>query len=204
MARPVVSDLAEDFHEALGFHTEDDAELDYPLLHFVAVLVAPLEPIYEIVRERDDSPPWGVLFDVDECPAWALLFLSQFPGVLLEPGMTEEQQRDEIRAPTGWKRGQPEAIRIAGQRTLTGTKRIVVRPRTPVPGVHYIRTLKSETPDEERTRAALRAALPPWEVLDYEAFDGPTYTDADAAYADYDAEDEAVGTYTEDLESTLP
>ncbi len=203
MPLPEVSDLAEAFWRDLGYHAEDDEAQGYPLLIFCSALTLPLEPIYEIVRERDDSPPWAILWDVDECPAWALPYLSMFPGVVLQPGMTEEQQRNEIREPTGWRRGQTQAIKIAGQRTLTGTKRVIIRPRTPGPGEHYVRTLASETPDEERTRRELRAALPPWEVLDYEAISGVDWEDIEASYADWDT---VAATFTDwdDLEDTLP
>lgn len=185
MARPEVSELAEQFFGALGFHAEDDEANDWPLLRFCAAWIAPLEPVNEIVRERGDSPPWGVLFDVDNCPAWALPFLAQYVGVVITPEMSEDQIRNEILEPTGWARGREPAIRIAAQRTLTGDQRVIIRPRTPEAGVHYIRTLKSETPDEERTRAVLRAALPAWEVLDYAAIDGVTWGDIAASYEDW-------------------
>lgn len=185
MSRPVVSDLAELFYEGLGFHTEDDEATDWTLLRYSAGGVKPIEPVYELVRERDDgTPPWGILFDVDECPAERLPYLAQYPGCVLTPEMSESQIRNEIREPTGWSRGRTPAIKIAAQRTLTGTKRVIVRPRTPAVGEHYIRTLASETPDEERTRKVLRAAVPAWEKLNYEAIDGVTWEDIAASFKD--------------------
>ncbi len=203
MPLPEVSDLAEAFWRDLGYHAEDDEAQGYPLLIYCSAWNLPLEPIHEIIRERDGLKPWEILFDPDECPVWGLPYLSMFPGVELQPGMSEEQQRNEIREPTGWRRGQPQAIRIAGQRTLTGTKRVIVRPRTPEPGMHYIRTLASETPDEERTRRELRAALPPWEVLDYEAIDGVTVEDVAAGWKTV-ADLAAAFTSVEDLTDILP
>jgi hypothetical protein len=203
MPAPEVSELAEAFWRDLGFHSEDDEAEGYALLIFCSALTLPLEPVYEIARERDDSPPWAILFDVDECPAWALPHLSMYPGVVLQPGMSEEQQRNEIRQPTGWRRGQTPSIKIAGQRTLTGTKRVIVRPRTPGPGEHYVRTLLSETPEPERTEAELRAAIPPWEVLDYEAISGVSWADITASFKDWSAV-KAAFTDWADLADTLP
>lgn len=203
MPAPVVSDLAEAFWRDLGYHAEDDEAEDYALLIFCSAQMLPLEPVYEIVRERDDSPPWGILFDVDEAPAWALPYLSMYPGVVLEPGMSEEQQRNEIREPTGWRRGQTASIKIAGQRTLTGTKRVIVRPRTPEVGIHFIRTLIGETPDPARTEAVLRSALPAWELLDYEAMVGVTVEDIAASFKSVEALTAAFKS-VEDLTDTLP
>ena len=153
---------------------------------FCQALGAPLEPIYELVRERDDAAPWAILLDPDECPAFALPYLAQFVGVVITPEMDEEQIRNEIREPTGWKRGQTEAIKIAIRRTLTGENPLViVKPRTPEVGHHYIRTLLSETPDPARTEAVVRAAVPAWEKLDYAAFVGMTWADVIAKHADW-------------------
>ena len=177
----------------------------WPLLQFCAASLGPLGPVYEIVREGDDgAPPWSILWDVDKAPAWALPYLSMFPGVVLQPGMSEEQQRNEIREPTGWRRGQPAAIKIAARRTLSKPDaRVIVRPRTPEPGVHFIRTLISETPDPARTEAEIRSELPPWEVLDYEAMAGVTVEDVAASWKSVEALTAAFKS-VEDLTDTLP
>jgi hypothetical protein len=204
MPRPVVSDLAELFYEDLGFHKDDDEATDWTLLRFNAGWAKPIEPVYELVRERDDgTPSWGILFDVDECPVARLPYVAQYPGCVLTPEMSEEQIRNEIREPTGWKRGQAASIKIAPRRTLTGTRRVILRSRTPEVGMHYIRTLATETLDEERTRKVLRAALPAWEVLDYEAIDGVTWEDIAASYKD-SAAVAAAFTDVADLADILP
>ena len=187
MARPEVSALAEVFYEAMGFHRDRDEENDWALLKFCAAWVSPLDPVYELVRERDDAAPWGILLDPDRCPAECLSYLAQWVGVLLTPEMTEADRRTAIREPTGWARGREPAVRIAALPTLTGTRRIIIRSRTPEVGIHYIRTLASETPDPERTRAALRDALPAWEVLNYEALAGVTWADVAAGWEDWAA-----------------
>jgi hypothetical protein len=152
----------------------------FPLRKWCEGECAPMQACYDLLREREDgTASWEILFDVDRCPAFALPFLAQWVGVIVTPEMTEEQIRNEIREPTAWKRGQPEAIRIGLRRTLVGEEPLViVRSRTPEAGHHYIRTLKSQTPDPERTERELRRnLLPAWEQLGYEAIEGVTVLD---------------------------
>lgn len=197
------SELWEGLYEALGYHRVTDPSRGYALRGFCEAWCSTLQPVNEIVRERDDGPAWAILFDVDLCPAGSLPYLAQYVGVVLTPEMSEEQIREELREPTGWARGRLPAIRLAGQRTLTGTRRVIVRPRTPEVGFHYIRTLQAETPDQERTRAQLRAAVPAWEVLGYEAIDGVTWADVEASWEDWG---EIAGTFESwaDLADILP
>jgi hypothetical protein len=178
--------LWEELYAALGYHRETDAATGYALRAFCEAWCSTLQPVYEIVRERNDGPAWGILLDVDECPAASLPYLAQYVGMRLTPEMSEEQIREEIREPTGWARGRLPSIRFAGQRTLTGSRRVIIRPRTPKVGIHYIRTLLSETPKPSRTEAAFRAALPAWEPLDYEAIAGVTWADIVAGWDDLD------------------
>lgn len=176
-------ELWELLYDSLGFHVEDDASGD--LRKFCEALCSPQEETFQIVRPRPDQAGWALLFDVDECPADALPFLAQFVGVQITSEMSEEQIRNEIREPTGWKRGQPESLRVATRRTLKPVAEeellVIIHPRTPEVGRHYIRTLLSQTPEPERTRAVIRAMLPAWEVLDYEAITGVTVADVTAS-----------------------
>lgn len=170
---------------------------DEALLKFCQALCEPLQPIYDLVRERDDQAAWAILLDPDNCPAASLPYLAQYTGAILTPGMDEAQQRAEIGEPTSWKRGQEPAIRLMIQRTLTGTKQVTIHPRTPEVGHHYIRTLASETPSEARTAAVARQAVPAWEALDYAVFTDFTLDDfaakwttlaeAEAAYGSMEA-----------------
>jgi hypothetical protein len=195
--------VADELYEALGHFRRKDTSGD--LLVFCEAWAEPLERVYEIVRDREDGEPgWAILLSADECPVESLPYLAQFVGAVLTPDMDEAQMRAELREPSTWRRGRRAAVILAPKPTLTGTKKVIVRPATPEPGIHYIRTLKSETPDEERTRAKLRAALPAWEVLDYEAFDGYTYSDLDAGFETYAAVDAEFDSYGEILEADLP
>lgn len=204
MAKPAVSDLTLGFYEALGWFTEKDEANDWALLKFCAAWVGMLDPVYELAREREGRDAWAILLDPDNCPAKGLPYLAQYVGVILTADMTEAQQRAEIKHPTGWRRGELESIVLAAQRTLTGTKRVIVHPRTPEIGSHYIRTLATETPSEERTREVLRAALPAWEKLDYEALTGVTVGDLEAGWPESVAELEGAFTDLADIEDTTP
>ena len=204
--------------ESLGPHVRDDADAGGALLAFCESWLAPLQPIHDIVRERPGEgengtllPSFGVLFDPDLCPTGSLPYLAQYVGVVVTPEMSAQQLRNEIREPTGWKRGQPESLRVAVRRTLEADgdtePMVIIRPRTPEPGRHYIRTLKSQTPEPDRTEAVVLENLPAWEVLDYAAIDGVTYGDIAAGYEDYAALAAAFPNYkalTELLPSELP
>jgi hypothetical protein len=183
VARPAVSDLAEEFYSALGWWAKEDEAKEWALLKAAAAWVETLlDPVYEVVRERGSQPGWAILLDPDKCPARSLRYQTQYVGAVLTPEMDEAQQRAEIKEPTSWKRGQLPSIKLVGQRGLTGTKRVIVRSRTPSVGHHFIRTLASETPNPEREEATLRAALPAWEALDYEAMVGVTVEDVAASW----------------------
>ncbi len=205
MARPEVSDLTEQLYEALGWHTEQDEAHDWPLLRFCAAWVETLlDPVYQYAAEDEDgSTPWTLLFDPDNCPEDALPYLAQYVGVIVTPEMTTEQLREEIKEPTGWSRGREASVKLVAARGLTGTKRVIIRPRKPAPGETYIRTLLSETPDPERTEALIRAALPAWEKLSYEAIAGVTWEDVEAAWETWEDLEADFATWN-DLEDLLP
>ena len=181
------SNLWELLYESFDFHVEDDV---HGVLQGMCIgWCAPAQPIYDLLRERDDgTPSWGILWDVDRCPAECLPYLAQAVGVVLTPEMTEEQVRNEIREPTGWARGREPAIRIAIRRTLSGPdSRVIIRSRIPGVGQHYIRVLKSECPDEARSAAVAREKVPAWEVLDFAAIDGVSWADDAAGWDDWAA-----------------
>jgi hypothetical protein len=201
------SELWQLFYESLGYHLEDDAATGFALQKWSEGICSPLQPTYDLIRPRLDEAGWAIALDPDEAPADGLGWLSQWPGVVLTPEMTEAQERDEIRQPTGWKRAQPETLRIATRRTLKPVAEeellVIIRPRTPSVGHHYIRTLLSQTPEPERTKAVLRAKLPAWEVLDYEAIDGVTFADITAKFVTFGDLADAFPTFR-DMAEVLP
>lgn len=204
MSRPVVSRVAEDAYEALepGGFTTHDAELGWPLLHYVAALVWPIVLVDEwaatdeTVVDRDvlsgpGHPGWSLLLDVDRAPDEALPWLGQFVGVRLPPGESDPVvQREMIRATPGWKRGTREALTAAVQRTLTGERRVIVRER--YDGVRTdpayqlrVTTIADETPDPDATRAAILEHKPAGVMLDFEALPSADYQSVIDNYADY-------------------
>ena len=191
-------------YDAMGFHQEDDPASGYQLRDAIEALCAPYQPVYSLVREREDQPaPFALALDPDHTPTQWLSYLAQWVGAVPTPDMDEAQLRAEIKQPTAWRRGELASIKLAAQKTLSGTKRVIVRSRTPEVGHHFIRTLASETPEPARTETVLRANVPAWEILDYEAMVGVTWEDIAASYADWSAV-KAAFTDWADLADTLP
>lgn len=184
--------------ESLGFHLEDDPETGYQLRALVEVLCTPYQPVYELLRSL-----YALLYDPDEIPAAWLPYTAQHVGVISTPEMDEEHLRAEIKQPTGWRRGELDSIKLAVQKTLTGTKRVIVRSRTPEVGHHYVRTLASETPEPTRTARVVRENVPAWEMLDYEAISGVDWEDVAASYKDWSTV-KSMFTSWADLADTLP
>jgi hypothetical protein len=179
------SELWEQFFGSLGYHQEDDAANGDALRMWSEGLMHPLQAMYDLVRPRAGRAGWDILLDPDDAPAYALPFPAMIGGVQLTPEMGEQQQRDEIRQPTGWKRGWLETLQIVTRRTLEPVADeellVIIHAGTPAPGWHYIRTLLSQTPEPDRTKVVLRAKLPAWERMDYEAIAGPTVADVAAS-----------------------
>ena len=193
--------LADQIYEAMGPFAEGDESGD--LRKFIEALTSPAEPVYEIVGEVEQEFGWSIALDADLCPASVLPWLAQWEGVALTPDMSEAEQRLAIKDREGAARGRVATIRARIERTLTGTKRIIIRERNPSPYSLYIRTIASETPDEDLTRAAILAQKPAGIVLDYDAAVGITYIDLAADYATYNALTASGLTYDE-LAEQLP
>jgi hypothetical protein len=183
------SNLWELLYSELGFWAEQDEDNEFALRKFCEALCDPIQPVYDQVRERDDQPaPWSITLDPANCPVAGLPYLAQYVGAQPTPSMDEAQMRAEISEPTGWRRGQPGAIKLIAQRELTGTKWVRIRPRTPSAGHIYIRTLASETPNQARVKAELEArGVPAWEVLSYEAIAGISWEDVEASWESWEA-----------------
>jgi hypothetical protein len=181
------SQLWELLYESMGYLRRLDAENGYQLRSYFEALCAPMQPLWEVLRERNDgTPPYGILYDVDRCPVDLLPFLSTHVGARLTSDMDEEQRRNEIRHPTTWRRGQTDVMKLVMRRTLSGGKRVIVRERTPTAPDIYVRTLKAETPSEAITEAVAAEWKVGGLVLDYAAIDGVTWADIAAAYEDWD------------------
>jgi len=194
--------LADALYDSLGAWADADESGD--LRKFCEALCSPVERIYARVQDTDDSPSWSTLLDPDLCPEDDLDYLAQFVGVTFAEGMTEAEKRTAIKTPTGFARGRPVALQAAIKRTLTGTKRRIIKERNPTPYSLYIRTLDAETPNPGLTEDVIRREQKPAGlVLDYEASTGYTYADLDADYSTYTAVDTDFSSYDEIATHTL-
>jgi hypothetical protein len=183
-------------YNSLGRYAQDDT--NGHLHDFVGAIAADLDLINGIVGEGDqDQPTWTAAFDLDRAPGSTLPWLAQFVGATVTPAMTDEQARQAIRTPDGFAVGTVAAIRAAAERTLTGTKRVIIHERTPDLGSLYVRTLASETPDPALTEAAIRSQKPWHLVLEYEATSSISYIDLAEMFATYDDLTAADLTYDE-------
>jgi len=203
--------LWELLYEPMGYLRELDEKEGTPhhlhLRMFLEGICEPLQPLYDLLRERSDgTPPYGTLYDVNRCPSGLLAFLAMHVGAILTPDMDEAQQRAEIAQPTTWRRGQKRdksaALKLAIRKT--GPTRVIVRERTPGPADLYVRTLKVETPDEALTERVTREEKVAGLVLDYEAIDGLTLADLEAAWPLSLEELEGPFVSLADIEDTLP
>lgn len=177
--------ISQDIYEGLGRYATDDTTGH--LADWMAAAGADLDLINLIVGEgENDEPTWTAAFDLDRAPTSVLAWLAQFVGAQITPAMTDEDARQAISAPDGFAVGKVTSIRSAAERTLTGTKRVVIRERTPDYGTLYVRTIASETPDPDLTEAAIRSQKPWHLVLDYEAATGISYIDLAEAFETYD------------------
>lgn len=188
MSRPQAGEVAERLYAELAPYTSEDEASDWHLLRFAdAICEVLFERIHLLVSGREDVPGWASLLDPDLCPAELLPHLAQYAGVVLEPNLTEQQQRDKIRLPENFRRGGPGAMRQAIERTLTGNRVILIAERQGSAYGLWVRTYASETPSSAATEAAAISQKPAGIVLTYEAVSGQSWGDLISDRADWDA-----------------
>ncbi len=219
--RPVVGEVAEDLYAALSpAMTDRDEENDWALLWFLGGLGVSMQAVWDLVQADDSYDGWLRMLDPDTAPEIALGYLGQYAGAELQPGWTEQEKRDAIKTPSGFRRGAPAAFIQAVQRTLTGTKTVTLEER--YTGEAYqmnFDTLEGETPDTNSTIRSALSAKPAGLQLYYggtlvstEPGMGPgpggdpltdrDYADVDADHASYTSL-ETEGTY-EDVRLETP
>lgn len=165
MIRPVVGRLAEIAYSQMEpvARAYDEAR-GWPLLKFLHAYYLPLQQVDDIVRDRDDFPGWGILFDPEQCPARYLPWLAMFAGVRLRVGMTEAQMRALIKDRPALARCTPQALVDQVKTALLegSTKKVILRERYKAtdPGVDHaawfeVITKTDETPDPDAVRRAI-------------------------------------------------
>lgn len=121
MARPSVSESAEEMFDALGpWSRADGEETGWALLHLCEATAGRLDPLRSIVMDDEDHPGWSSVLDVDRAPREWLPWLAQFVGVRLPAGLDEVAERARIRSTDGFNRGTPAAIKGAARQYLRG------------------------------------------------------------------------------------
>lgn len=115
-------------------------------------------------QQMDDlahtDPPWSALLDIDRVPDEGLEWFGQFVGTVVDPNLTHNQQRQQIRARVGWQRGTPAALAAAVQVLLTGTQTVQIIERDTSPYHFEIATYGDETPDANLVVLAIQSQKP--------------------------------------------
>lgn len=186
MVRPVVTATAEEAYEGLGPWTELEEAMDWHLLKFVDAVTRNLDVLNTLVRDTDERMGWSLLLDADNAPVEYLPHMGQFVGVPVELGLSEADQRRQVKETKGFRRGRPDSMRAAAQLYLTGTKTVIIDERDTSPYHLTVRTFTAETPDAAKVEAALLSEKPAGLVMDYVLSDGLTWDEIAASSLTYD------------------
>jgi hypothetical protein len=191
MARPVVSEVAEELYTILAPLAYDDANQDWALLVFCEAWAGPLQLVKDYTGDGT-RPNWSNLIDIDECPDEALEWLAQLAGTNMpgrEGGEIDDtyftRARAYIKSTPGFLRGGVDAIVASAQKTLIGSKTVIIRERWGGAYRLQVRTKTSETPTPVKTQAAIMAHKPGGILLDYATVTGADYLAVFTGYAAY-------------------
>lgn len=135
----------------------------------VNALADPMQPVWDVVRDTDNLPPWAVALDVDLAPASVLGWQGQFVGVSVE-NQPEGEARSTIRDTPAMRRGRPDTIVEIAKRYLHGDKLVSLYERDTSPYHYTVEVYEAELGGQ--TYDELAAAY-------------PTYPDLDAAFTTY-------------------
>ena len=131
--------------------------------------------------------PWSILMDIDRLPDEGLAWFGQFMGVTLNPNLSANDRRQQIRAHAGWNRGTPATLAAAVQALLTGTQTVQYIERDTTPYHFTISTYTTETPNSAAVAAAIIANKPAGLQFTYTVIAGSPGTTAtyQNLYLDY-------------------
>jgi hypothetical protein len=181
MTRPVVSAPSERLYGSLGYMTVHDPENGWLLLLLCAAIAnGALDVVEEYATPQDDDgygdeflptfgvtqPGWSQILDPDRCPTSALPYLGQFVGVQVDGSLTEQGQRDQIRAASGMRRGTPASIVAAAQLWMNGSRTVALTERyTASAYALKVRVHAGEVVDVAKFTASVTGAVPAGIVL---------------------------------------
>lgn len=177
---PDLESFAALLYDALAPLATLDGQAEWHLAHYCGAIGVMFQSVADVARDTPDGPGWSAVLDLDRCPDAWLPWLAQFVGVDLLPGTSPADMRERIAGTGGFHRGTPEAIRVAAQATLTGTRTVYFRERysggADPPYTLQVVTLTTETPSPSATLAAILAQKPGGIVLDFHTVAGWDYT----------------------------
>lgn len=100
--------------------TEPDVPYDHPLAKYVQTLCYADELVDTLARDTDDGKPgWSIIVDIDRCPDEFLPWLAQLVGVVLDPTVDADANRERIRSVDGANRGTTGAVLAAAAQHLS-------------------------------------------------------------------------------------
>ncbi|MCD2193531.1 phage tail protein [Actinomycetospora endophytica] len=175
---PQVSEAALRFYASLGqAFIEGDGDRGWPLLRFCESGGRLLQNIEDVTKGSAGAPGWSALFDLSRCPTYGLPWLGQMVGVVVDPTLTDTEQRQQIYDEAATGRGTPARLRQVALSFLRG----------PAPEVEVIERDGNAWTVTVTVYAAQLVGKSYAEL----AAEFPTYPQLNAAYATY--EDYAVG-----------
>jgi len=161
-------------------------------------------------EDSDTDVGWAIMLDPDNAPVAGLPYLAQYVGEQLPVGLDEAGQREWINDKPNSRRGTPESLARAAQRTLTGTRTVQILERTMPDGTvdpngdHFtIITYTGETPNRAQVLANLLMVSPADMVLSYLVDTGGVWATFHTSYPTWNAVKAAYATWA-DMQGAEP
>jgi hypothetical protein len=165
--------VGQDAYAEVGPLAEPDAAYSFALRALVNSVASMFAQPEEVVRALEGFDAWTQTWNVDRAPGFLLPFIGQGVGVLVTPGTTPTEQRAQIKAEGGWKRGRPSSFIAAVQTTLTGGKSVRLVERSSTAWTALCITRPSETASAALTKLVGNLNKPGGIVVTYEQSDEP-------------------------------
>jgi hypothetical protein len=151
----------------------------------VRALTGPAEVVATAARATETRAAWSAVRDPDDCPPSWLDWLGQHAGEFFEPGVTEDQKRQQIRDTPHIHRGQIATLIAQVEPTLVGQRSVRVIPRAGGnPWNLTVLTRTSETPDPAASEAAARFRKAAGVKLTFLVSDAPVWDEGTLAWDD--------------------